>query len=83
MSDVYLNRRFVGTVDDGQRLVQAMKEERRKDALPSNLNVYYDEKSDDVFIENERGRVRRPLIIVRNGQPLLTEKHIIDRKSVV
>ena len=78
MSDVYLNRRFVGTVDDGQRLVQAMKEERRKDALPSNLNVYYDEKSDDVFIENERGRVRRPLIIVRNGQPLLTEKHIIQ-----
>ena len=39
-------------------------------------NILYNEKSDDVQIECMKGRARRPLIIVKEGKPLLTEKHM-------
>ena len=76
MTEVYLNSKFMGTVDDASSFVTGTREERRSGNITSNLNVYYNEKADEIFIETSKGRARRPLIIVRDGQPLLTEKHL-------
>jgi len=76
MSEVYLNSKFMGTVDDADSFVANIRAERRTGNLTSNLNVYHNEKADEVFIETSKGRARRPLIIVKDGQPLLTEKHL-------
>src|SRR3989338_236960 len=76
MTDVYLNNKFIGTIDHAKQFVQNIIDERRKGSLPVNLNAMYDEKKDEVYVENSGGRVKRPLIIVKNGTPLLTEKHM-------
>ncbi len=76
MSEVYLNDKFVGVIEDPKAFVESVRSERRKGALVDNVNVKYDETSDKVYIDCLRGRARRPLIIVKEGRPLLTEKHI-------
>ncbi len=75
MSDVYLNEKFVGTISEPARLVEGVKEERRKGAISDNVNVYLSD-SGNVYIECGKGRVRRPLIRVVEGKSLLTEEHI-------
>jgi len=76
MADVYLNNKFLGTVENPKAFSKQIIDERRKGDLSSNLNVYYDEESHDIYIETSKGRTRRPLVVVKDGQPLLTEKHV-------
>lgn len=76
MSEVFLNGKFVGDVDDGRAFAQQVRAARRAGQLSSNLNVLYEQHLNQVFIEAGRGRTRRPLIVVKDGIPLLTEKHI-------
>jgi DNA-directed RNA polymerase subunit B len=76
MAEVYLNNKFVGETEDPFLFTEQFKSERRKEAITSNANIYYNDKSDTIEIESNKGRARRPLIIVKDGIPLLTEKHI-------
>src|SRR3989338_353454 len=76
MAEVYLNSKFVGTIDNQIEFAEKIREERRKGIVTEKLNVYYNEKSDEVQLESSKGRARRPLIILKDGIPLLTEKHI-------
>lgn len=76
MPEVYLNSKYVGEVEDAAMFLEQFKAERRKGAISSNANIYFDEKADNIFIEACKGRALRPLIVVKNGVPLLTEKHI-------
>ena len=75
-TEVYLNSKFIGTIDNPIEFVQKIREDRRKGAITENLNVYYNEKANEIQLEGSKGRARRPLIIVKDGVPLLTEKHI-------
>ena len=76
MTEVYLNGKYVGTVDHMQDFVKHVISDRRKGSLDRNLNIRYQEGVDEIYIESGKGRVRRPLIVVQDGQSLLTEKHI-------
>ena len=76
MVEVYLNSKFVGTADNSAEFVNRVREERRKGNIDNNVNVYYSDRSNTIEVECGKGRARRPLIVVKNGQPLLTEKHI-------
>jgi len=76
MAEVYVNSKFTGTVEDPENFVSKVKEDRRSGNLTDNLNIRYSDKTDEVYIETSKGRARKPLIIVREGQPLLTEKHL-------
>lgn len=76
MSEVFLNGKFLGEVDNGKEFVQNIRTARRAGQLPLNLNVLYEQHLDQIFIDAARGRTRRPLIVVKDGIPLLTEKHI-------
>jgi len=76
MSEVYLNSKFVGAIDEPRLFVEKIKEERRKGKIDHNVNVYYNNKSDIIEVECGKGRARRPLILVKDGRPLLTEGHV-------
>ena len=76
MADIYLNSKFVGTVDDGPSFVADVKDLRRKGTLSENVNVFYDTAVDEVYVLSDEGRAHRPLLVVRDGKPLLTEKQI-------
>jgi len=76
MVDVYLNGKYAGSVDNAQDFVDQIISERRRGKLPSNLNIYHDKEYTQVFVESLKGRVRRPLIIVKDGKSALTEKQL-------
>ncbi len=76
MVDVYLNGKFVGFVDDGHDFADQLLQDRRKGKIPENVNIFYDKDHSLVFVNARRGRMRRPLIVVKDGKPALTEKHL-------
>jgi len=83
MVDVYLNEKFIGNVNDGNKFVQEIRDKRRENKLPLSLNVLYDPDFDMVLIDTSKGRVRRPLIVVKDGISLLTEeltKNLINKE---
>lgn len=76
LKEVYINGRFIGTVENPQDFTKLVIAERRKGNLPKMLSASYDSWSDEAFIEVSAGRVVRPLIIAKDGKSMLTEKHI-------
>ncbi|MBI2575603.1 DNA-directed RNA polymerase subunit B [Candidatus Woesearchaeota archaeon] len=84
MPEVYLNSKFVGHIDEPRLFVEKMREGRRRGSVGTQVNVHFDEQQDIVEIECGKGRARRPLIVVKNGQPLLTERHIrqLERNEI-
>ncbi len=76
MAEVYISGKYVGTVDNPKEFIDQIKTERRLGNLPIDLNIQYDEDYDQVIIETSKGRVSRPLILVKDGKPLLTERHL-------
>ncbi len=76
MTDVYLNNKFVGTIENPADFAQRIVDERRKGVMEPNVNVFFSKKDDEVYVENSKGRVRRPLIVVKDGKSLLTDRHI-------
>jgi len=76
MSEVYLNGKFIGEIENHDNFISQIKTERRKGIIPGNLNVHYDKVLDNINIETSKGRVRRPLIVVKDGIPLLNEKYV-------
>ena len=76
MTDVYLNGKYVGSVENPTEFVESALLERRKSSITSNLNILYNKEMDIVEIEAGKGRLRRPVIVVRDGKSLLTDKHI-------
>lgn len=43
------------------------------------MNITYYNDTDEIYIFNDPGRARRPLIIVENGLPLLTREEHLDQ----
>lgn len=76
MVDVYLNGKFVGTVDNAQDFAEQLLQDRRRGKISANLNVFLDKEHNQVFVRSSRGRMRRPLIVVKDGRSVLTDKHL-------
>ncbi|MBW3019173.1 DNA-directed RNA polymerase subunit B [Candidatus Woesearchaeota archaeon] len=76
MTEVFLNGKFMGDIEDHASYIETLKQERRAGNVNENVNLFYDSILDTLYIESGRGRTRRPLIIVKDGMPLLTDKHI-------
>jgi len=76
MADIFLDGKFIGTTDNPEKLVQIIREKRRKNQISDQINVAYLEHLDLVTIMADSGRARRPLIIVDNGKPKLTREHL-------
>ncbi|MEM4181994.1 MAG: DNA-directed RNA polymerase subunit B'' [Candidatus Pacearchaeota archaeon] len=74
--DIFFNGKFIGNVDSAKELFFKLKEKRRKGELPLEIGFKIDEGSGALFISSEIGRVLRPLIVVKEGKPLLNENHI-------
>ncbi len=76
MVEVYLNAKYVGTVDDPFSFVDDVKDLRRKGSLSDDVNVHVDHATQEVHIFCDEGRARRPLLVVKNNKLVLTEKHL-------
>ena len=73
MSEVYLNSKLLGEIDQPMDFVQRFREDRRKGVVNQNANVFLHPVTKDIFIESNKGRARRPVLVVKDGKTLLTE----------
>ncbi|MFW5906827.1 MAG: DNA-directed RNA polymerase subunit B [Candidatus Natronoplasma sp.] len=73
---VYLNGDLIGTVEHPGEFVKNVRSERREGNLSLQINIRYDQKTDEVIVNSDEGRVRRPLLIVEDGHLKLTEDTI-------
>lgn len=80
-SKIFLDGELIGTHDDPLSLVSNIREMRRKGYFSKQVNVAYLEHTGEVIISADIGRARRPLLIIENGQLLVTEEHIEKLKT--
>lgn len=73
---VYSNGKLIGTCDDPEGFVEEMRQKRRSGEISYETNITYYPENNEIFIFNDPGRTRRPLIVVENGGSRLTDEHI-------
>lgn len=76
MTEVFIDNKFAGTVKDPVKFKDSLINERRRGAIDQNVNVSYLKEEELILIETARGRSIRPLIVVKESEPLLTQKHL-------
>ncbi len=76
MTDIYVDQKYIGTTKNAAEFIERIVHERRMGKLPMEINVGYDQIQDSVFLETSAGRLRRPLMVVKDGKILLNERHI-------
>jgi DNA-directed RNA polymerase subunit B' len=73
---IYVNGSLVGTHPDPEQLADQIREARRRGDVSDMVNVSVKERTREVIINADAGRARRPLIVVENGEPLLSDEEI-------
>ena len=81
MTEIYLDGIYTGKCDNPEKLVHSLKEKRRKNVLPPQLNIAYHKEKGEIQLNLDGGRVRRPVIAIENGKPLLTDEILKDIKN--
>ncbi|ADQ68366.1 DNA-directed RNA polymerase subunit B' [Halogeometricum borinquense DSM 11551] len=78
---VYVNGSLVGTHPDPKQLAEQIREARRRGDVSQMVNVSVKERTREVIINADAGRARRPLIVVEDGEPLLSDDEIAAVKN--
>lgn len=73
---VYVNGDLVGTHDDPLFLVNDIRSRRRSRIISDEINIRHDTEMNEVIINCDEGRLRRPLLTVSGGKTTLKRKHI-------
>ncbi len=78
---IFMDGRFLGYVDNGDRLAKAFRKLRREGQINPSASILYLAPLNELgyprlYISLSSGRVLRPLIVVEGGKPLLTPEMI-------
>nr|AHI17926.1 RNA polymerase subunit B' [Natribaculum longum] len=73
---VYVNGSLVGTHPDPHELAEQIREARRIGDVSEMVNVSVKERTREVIVNADAGRARRPLLVVEDGEPRISEAEI-------
>ena len=76
VTPVFVDGIIIGVCKNPKEFVKKFRELRRRGEIPWEANIKYWEEWNEVHITADSGRILRPLIVVENGKPKLTEEHI-------
>ena len=57
---VYVNGRFAGFCENGEKVAKDLRDRRRQGQLDPQVNVAFYGSTQEVFINTDEGRARRP-----------------------
>ena len=78
---VYVNGSLVGTHPDPEQLAEQVRQARRRGDVSQMVNVSVKDRTEEVIINADAGRARRPLLVVEDGDPLITDEEIEQVKA--
>ncbi|MBS7633699.1 DNA-directed RNA polymerase subunit B, partial [Candidatus Bathyarchaeota archaeon] len=77
---VFVDGNIVGYCNSPRELAQEFRQRRRRGEISTEANIAYFSKEfserEEIYVNCDEGRVRRPLIIVENGSPKLQPEHV-------
>jgi DNA-directed RNA polymerase subunit B len=73
---IFLNGRLVGSTNKPKELVEKLRQKRRMGLLSYDIGISWLEELNEIRINCDSGRLLRPLVIIEDGKPKLTQKHI-------
>ncbi|MEM1540303.1 MAG: DNA-directed RNA polymerase subunit B [Candidatus Bathyarchaeia archaeon] len=77
---VFVDGAIIGYCTTPEKVVQEFRRRRRMGEISTEVNIAYFSKHygerEEIYVNCDEGRVRRPLIIVENGVPKLQLEHI-------
>ncbi len=81
---LYLNGKAIGYVEDPVKFVNEVRAARRKGQISGEVNIAYVERIKEIRINTDRGRLRKPYIIVENGRSKLTHEMLekLNKKEI-
>ncbi|MEM3241300.1 MAG: hypothetical protein QXV13_02510, partial [Candidatus Micrarchaeaceae archaeon] len=81
---VYLNGVSIGTVKDPVAFANSVRIARRQGRVSGELNIAYLKSINEVHINTDKGRIRKPYIIVESGKSKFTDElaEKIERKEI-
>ena len=80
-SRVFVDGALIGLVDDPEGLVQRIRQMRRQSLISTEVNCSHKTFNGDVIIHTDRGRARRPLIVVKDGVPIIKQSELDAMES--
>jgi len=77
---VFVDGNIIGYCKDPEELTREFRERRRRGEISTEVNIVHFSKvhgeREEIYVNCDEGRVRRPLIIVENGSPKLQPEYI-------
>ena len=73
---VYVNGSLVGTHPDPEQLADQIRAARRRGEISEMVNVSVKDRTREVIVNADAGRARRPLLVVEDGEPLISDDEI-------
>ncbi|MCX6798883.1 MAG: DNA-directed RNA polymerase subunit B [Candidatus Diapherotrites archaeon] len=73
IAKVYINGRLIGFHEQVDKLTEELIAARRENKISPLVNIAYHDDTNELYINTDAGRVQRPLIVVDNGKPRLTD----------
>ncbi|MCL2712619.1 MAG: DNA-directed RNA polymerase subunit B [Methanomassiliicoccaceae archaeon] len=75
-SRIYVNGDLVGTHPEAEKLVAEIRDRRRCGLMSGEVNIRFDDEMNEVIINCDEGRLRRPLLVLKDGRTMITRNHI-------
>ncbi|MFP4626549.1 MAG: DNA-directed RNA polymerase subunit B [Natronomonas sp.] len=73
---VYVNGSLIGTHPDPHGLATEIRNARRRGEIDDMVNVAVREETNEVIVNADAGRARRPLLVIEDGEPLVSDAEI-------
>lgn len=78
---IYVNGGLVGFHEDPEKLRLELIKKRRSGQINPQINIYFNELTNELYISTDAGRVQRPVIVVEKGIPKLTTEILEEIKK--
>jgi DNA-directed RNA polymerase subunit B len=78
---IFVEGYLLGYSRDPTMLVDTFRDMRRRNEINGEVNISYYSNYHEIYVNCDEGRIRRPLIIIEDGKPLLKQRHARNLRS--